>query len=142
PSACRDGPNSRPVPRPWRARAAHLPFRVRAPEESWENLFGEGANYSEAFSYNPTMIEMPFTSPLGFAAAVAAPNEAGPAHWFVFKGDRLLVELGPPSPHPSGDMRVPSRPSWARLPGQGALLKNNNPLWFQPARTLYLGVLA
>jgi NAD+ diphosphatase len=32
---------------------------------------------------------------------------------------------------------VPSRPSWARLP----LLKNNNPLWFEPARTLYLGRL-
>ena len=88
------------------------------------------------------MIEMPFTSPLGFAAAVAAPDETGPAHWFVFKGDRLLVELGPPTPHPSGDMRVPSRPSWARLPGQDALQKNNNPLWFQPDRTLYLGVLA
>jgi NAD+ diphosphatase len=90
------------------------------------------------------MIEMPFTSPADFAAGVAAPNGAsavlsGPAGalWFVFKADRLLVELGPPSPHPSGDMRVPSRPSWARLP----LLKNNNRLWFEPAGALYLGVL-
>jgi NAD+ diphosphatase len=36
---------------------------------------------------------------------------------------------------------VPARPSWARLPGNSALLKNNNPLWFEPARTLYLGRL-
>jgi NAD+ diphosphatase len=88
------------------------------------------------------MIEMPFTSPEGFAAAVAVPDQAGEAHWFVFKGDRLLVELGPPSPRPSDDPRVPGRASWARLPGQGALLKNNNPLWFEPVRTLYLGRLA
>jgi len=84
------------------------------------------------------MIEMPFTSPLGFAAAVAAPPGTAPAYWFVFKADRLLVELGPPSPRPSDDLRVPSRASWAKLP----LLKNNNPLWFEPARTLYLGHLA
>ena len=84
------------------------------------------------------MTEMPFTSPQGFAAAVAAPKEAGETHWFVFKGDRLLVELGPPSPRPSDDPRVPARPSWASLP----LQKNNNILWFEPARTLYLGRLA
>jgi len=82
---------------------------------------------------------MPFTSPPDFEGAAAAPAAAGePAHWFVFKGDRLLVELGPPSPHPSGDLRVPARPSWAQLP----LLKNNNLLWFEPSRTLYLGRLA
>ncbi|MEK6244534.1 MAG: NAD(+) diphosphatase [Pseudomonadota bacterium] len=84
------------------------------------------------------MIEMPFTSPQGFEAAVAAPQDAGPAHWFVFKGDRLLVELGPPSPQASDDPRVASRASWARLP----LLNNNNLLWFEPARRLYLGHLA
>jgi len=83
------------------------------------------------------MIEMPFNSPAHFSAGVAAPEAAGDALWFIFRGDRLLVELGPPSPHPTGDLRVPARPSWARLP----LLKNNNSLWFQPARTLYLGVL-
>jgi NAD+ diphosphatase len=83
------------------------------------------------------MIEMPFTSPADFAAGVAAPPESAEALWFVFKADRLLVELGPPSPHPSGDLRVPSRPSWARLP----LLKNNNSLWFEPAGALYLGSL-
>jgi len=84
------------------------------------------------------MNDMPFTSPADFAAAVAPDDTGAPGFWFVFQADRLLVELGPPSPHPSGDLRVPSRPSWARLP----LLKNNNPLWFEPARTLYLGRLA
>jgi len=84
------------------------------------------------------MIEMPFTSPRGFAAAVEPPQDAGAAHWFVFKGDRLLVELGPPSAQPSDDLRVAARASWAALP----LLKNNNSLWFEPARTLYLGHLA
>jgi len=97
----------------------------------------EGANYIGRPSYNRAMIEMPFTSPDGFEGAVSAPADAAPAHWFVFRGDRLLVELGPPSPHPSGDLRVPARPSWARLP----LLKNNNGLWFEPARPLYLGRL-
>jgi NAD+ diphosphatase len=87
------------------------------------------------------MIEMPFNSPPDFAAGCAPPAEAGKALWFVFQADRLLVELGPPSPHPSGDLRVPSRPSWARVPVASALLKNNNLLWFEPARTLYLGVL-
>jgi NAD+ diphosphatase len=84
------------------------------------------------------MIDMPFTSPAGFAGGVAGPADATEAYWFVFKGDRLLVELGPPSPRPSDDLRVPARPSWARLP----LLKNNNSLWFESERTLYLGCLA
>jgi NAD+ diphosphatase len=84
------------------------------------------------------VIEMPFTSPRGFEGAASTPEPSGEAHWFVFKGDRLLVELGPPSPRPSDDLRVPARPSWARLP----LLKNNNGLWFEPTRTLYLGRLA
>ena len=84
------------------------------------------------------MIEMPFMTPERFEAGVATPAAGAPAHWFVFRGDRLLVELGPPSPHPSGDLRVPARPSWARLP----LLKNNNWLWSEPVRTLYLGRLA
>jgi len=83
------------------------------------------------------MIEMPFNSPAEFFAGVAAPAEAGDALWYVFRGDRLLVELGPPSARPSDDPRVPVRPSWARLP----LLKNNKGLWFEPARPLYLGSL-
>ncbi len=92
------------------------------------------------------MTEMPFTSPGDFEAGVAAPRSTSPkgeeAHWFVFRGDRLLVELGPPNPRPSDDPRVPSRAAWAKLPSGRALLKNNNWLWFEPARTLYLGRLA
>jgi len=87
------------------------------------------------------MLKMPFMTPLQFEAGVAAPEAPGPdaqAHWFVFKGDRLLVELGPPSPRPSDDPRVAARASWAKIP----LLNNNNLLWFEPARTLYLGRLA
>src|SRR6185295_8009863 len=95
-------------------RIGHLAFGCRRNHR--ENLFGEGANYSQALSYNPPMIEMPFTSPADFAAAVAAPGGTDPAYWFVFKADRLLVELGPPSPRPSDDLRVPSRASWAKLP--------------------------
>jgi NAD+ diphosphatase len=87
------------------------------------------------------MVEMPFRSPLDFESGVAPGAPSAGAHWFVFRGDRLLVELGPPSPRPSDDPRVPSRPSWARLPGPAALLKNNNILWFEPVRTLYVGRL-
>ena len=84
------------------------------------------------------MIDMPFTSPADFSAGVATPSATAEVYWFVFRGDRLLVELGPPNPRPSDDPRVAARASWARLP----LLKNNNPLWFKPVRTLYLGRLA
>ena len=85
------------------------------------------------------MAQMPFTTPPEFAGGVRppAPGTARAALWFVFRGDQLLVELGPPDPRPSDDPRVPHRPAFARLP----LLKNNNPLWSQPVRTLYLGGL-
>ena len=91
------------------------------------------------------MIEMPFTSPEGFEGAAATPQAGNAAYWFVFKGDRLLVELGPPSRRPSDDLRVAARPSWARIPDISAtseLQKSNNLLWFEPSRTLYLGRLA
>ena len=88
------------------------------------------------------MIEMPFTSPADFTAGVAPPAVAAQACWFVFQADRLLVELGPPSPRPSDDPRVAVRASWARIPVTSALQKNDNRLWFEPARTLYLGRLA
>jgi len=94
------------------------------------------------------MQELPFTSPIAFESAVRPPEASAQAHWFVFHGDRLLVELGPPGTGPSGDLRVPARPAWARLPALPgpvphgpALQKYNNPLWFEPARTLYLGRL-
>ncbi|HSH06935.1 MAG TPA: NAD(+) diphosphatase [Burkholderiales bacterium] len=82
------------------------------------------------------MITLPFHSPEAFEYLVAspAPNEAG--LWFAFSGDRLLVEIGPPSAAPSEDLRVPSRPQWARLPfGASAGLDA------AALRTLYLGRL-
>ncbi|MDH4095021.1 MAG: NAD(+) diphosphatase [Betaproteobacteria bacterium] len=80
---------------------------------------------------------MPFMTPAEFAGGVRPPQGGGAALWFVFRGDQLLVELGPPDSRPSDDPRVPHRPSAARLP----LLKNNNRLWASPLRTLYLGAL-
>ena len=83
------------------------------------------------------MQEMPFGSPLRFEAAVSAPQPIPePGLWFVFRGDRLLVELGPVD-QPSDDLRVPARPRWARVP----LQKNHNWLGFAALRTLYLGRL-
>jgi NAD+ diphosphatase len=85
------------------------------------------------------MAEMPFMTPAEFSGGVRPP-EAGArqaALWFVFRGDQLLVELGPPDPRPSDDPRVPHRPSSARLP----LLENNKTLRSDALRTLYLGDL-
>ncbi len=81
------------------------------------------------------MIELPFRSPAQFEPACFA-EQQGAGHWFVFCGDRLLVELGPPE-RPSDDPRFRARPAFARLP----LQKNHNWLGVQPARTLYLGRL-
>jgi len=58
---------------------------------------------------------MPFTSPDNYVHLVS-PESDEDAHWFVFRGDQLLVEMGPPSPVPTDDLRVKSRPSWARVP--------------------------
>jgi len=90
-------------------------------------------------SYNRAMAQMPFMSPHAFAGGVSLPDARteAPAFWFVFSGDRLLVEIGPPDPRPTDDPRVRQRPSWAKLP----LQKNNKPLWSSPLRTLYLGAL-
>ena len=80
---------------------------------------------------------MPFTSPDEYVHLVS-PESEGDAHWFVFRGDQLLVEIGPPSSAPTDDLRVKGRPSWARLPfGAGP-----GPLGIDPVRTLYLGTLA
>ena len=67
----------------------------------------------------------------------ATPGATEAGHWFVFRGDRLLVELGPPSAAPSDDLRVPVRASWARLPWQ----EDRKLLGIEPLRTLYLGRL-
>jgi NAD+ diphosphatase len=81
------------------------------------------------------VIELPFARPLNFEHCVtcAAPGEA---HWFVFRGDQLLVEMGPLE-RPSDDLRVRARPAWARLP----LQKSHDWLGSAALRTLYMGAL-
>jgi len=61
------------------------------------------------------MIHLPFHSPQSFDPVPShdAPQEG---HWFVFRGDQLLVEIGPPSTAPTDDLRIAARPQWARLP--------------------------
>ena len=81
------------------------------------------------------MIPLPFSSPLDYEHLVAC-DAPGEAHWFVFRGDELAVEMGPLAA-PSDDPRVKARPAWARLP----LQKNHNWLGSHPLRTLYLGTL-
>jgi len=85
------------------------------------------------------MSELPFRSPARFEPLCFA-EQAGEGHWFVFCGDRLLVEMGPLE-RPSDDPRVRARPAWARLPVRSALQKSHNWLGSEPARTLYLGRL-
>jgi NAD+ diphosphatase len=82
------------------------------------------------------MSELPFSRPLQFEH-LCFNESTGDGHWFVFCGDRLLVEMGPPGAGPTDDLRVKSRPSWARLP----LFKNHNLLGLATERTLYLGRL-
>jgi NAD+ diphosphatase len=82
------------------------------------------------------MHELPFRSPAHFEPLCHC-EAPGEAHWFVFHGDRLLVEMGPLE-QPSDDLRVRARPAWARLP----LQKNHNWLGSTPTRTLYLGRLS
>ena len=81
------------------------------------------------------MIPLPFSSPLDYEHLVAC-DAPGEAHWFVFRGDELLVEMGP-TVAPSDDLRVKARPAWAKLP----LQKNHNWLGSSAQRTLYLGRL-
>jgi NAD+ diphosphatase len=82
------------------------------------------------------MMTLPFHSPDSFDYLVAPPPATAPGHWFAFSGDRLLVEIGPPSSASTDDLRVPSRPQWARLPF-GA----SPGLEAEALRTLYLGRL-
>src|SRR5262245_4562523 len=86
------------------------------------------------------MNELPFATPANYEPASFI-EQPGEGLWFVFKGDQLMVEMGPPDPRPTDDLRVRSRPSWARLPVKGALQKNHNWLGSDPLRTLYLGRL-
>ena len=80
-------------------------------------------------------MELPFSSPLEYEHIVAC-EAPGEAHWFVFRGDELLVEMGPME-RPSDDLRVKARPAWAKLP----LRKNHDWLGSDVQRTLYLGRL-
>jgi len=82
------------------------------------------------------MTLMPFSSPDDFEHAVAG-DAAGEALWFVFRGDRVLVEIGPPDPKQTDDLRVAARPLWARVP----VLPHRDALGAAPLRTLYLGTL-
>src|SRR5690349_20011696 len=90
----------------------------------------EGANYTQR------VILLPFSSPADYEHRVTC-EAPGEAHWFVFRGEQLLVELGPMT-EPSDDLRVKARPAWAKLP------LRQSPDWLapQPLRTLYLGRLA
>jgi NAD+ diphosphatase len=82
------------------------------------------------------MSELPFATPQGYEPACFI-EHPGEGLWFVCKGDQLMIEMGPPDPRPTDDLRVRSRPSWAKLP----LQKNHNWLGSEPLRTLYLGRL-
>jgi NAD+ diphosphatase len=82
------------------------------------------------------MSELPFARPADFEHRCFS-ESVGEGHWFVFCGERLLVELGPPAPGPTDDLRVKHRPSWARLP----LYKNHNLLGLVAKGSLYLGRL-
>jgi NAD+ diphosphatase len=79
--------------------------------------------------------ELPFSRPADFQHCVTC-DAPGEGRWFVFRGDQLLVEMGPLE-RPSDDPRVRARPAWARLP----LQENHNWLGREPLRTLYLGLL-
>jgi NAD+ diphosphatase len=81
------------------------------------------------------MSELPFARPLHFEHRVSC-ESPGEGHWFVFRGDQLLVEMGPLE-RPSDDPRVRARPAWARVP----LQENHNWLGSDTQRCLYLGSL-
>ena len=83
------------------------------------------------------MIEMPFAAPHGYVGAVPAPAEPVAGFWFVFRGDRLLVEAGEPATGKPDDPRAWPRPRWARLP----MTTTPRALGLEPLRTLYLGQL-
>jgi NAD+ diphosphatase len=83
------------------------------------------------------MIEMPFSAPPGYVGAVPAPADPVAGFWFVFRGDRLLVEAGEPATGKPDDPRAWPRPSWARLP----MTTTPRALGLEPLRTLYLGQL-
>ncbi|MDH4191226.1 MAG: NAD(+) diphosphatase [Betaproteobacteria bacterium] len=84
------------------------------------------------------MSRLAFHRPEGFEHLVS--ETPGPGHWFVYRGDRLLVELGPPLPGSSDDPRVLARPGWARLPF-GEVPRLPEGLTHAGARALPIGLL-
>ena len=84
------------------------------------------------------MIEMPFASPPDYVGGVLPPVEpALEAVWFVFRGDRLLVEAGAPAEGRPDDPRAWPRQSWARPP----IGEAPEAFGLAAVRTLYLGRL-
>jgi NAD+ diphosphatase len=81
------------------------------------------------------MKPLPFSAPLEYESRVAC-DAPGEGHWFVFRGDQLLVKMGPLE-QPSDDLRVRARPAWARLPRQ----EDHDWLGARVVRKLYLGTL-
>jgi len=81
------------------------------------------------------MNPLPFSRPVDFEHGVTCESPAE-GHWFVFRGDQLLVEMGALE-RPSDDPRVRARPAWARLP----LQKSHDWLGTTALRTFYLGAL-
>lgn len=80
---------------------------------------------------------LPFSSPQDFMHRVRGAQADTAGLWFVFRGDQLLVELGPPDARPTDDPRVRERPAWARLPSHFA----SGQLESERLRTLYFGNL-
>jgi NAD+ diphosphatase len=80
---------------------------------------------------------LPFSSPQDFMHRVRGAQANAAGLWFVFRGDQLLVELGPPDARPTDDPRVRERPAWARLPSHVA----SGLLESERLRTLYFGNL-
>ncbi len=78
---------------------------------------------------------MPFAAPPEYVGAVPAPAEPVAGFWFVFRGEKLLVEAGAPAPGEPEDPRAWPRPSWARLP----VVTAAEALGLAPGRSLDLG---
>jgi NAD+ diphosphatase len=87
-------------------------------------------------------VTIPFHSPTGYVHLVTPLSPPADGLLFAFRGDQLLVEMGPLSSEPPEDARVKSRPMWARVPlgraESGVALQS---LGIVPLRALYLGTL-
>ena len=85
---------------------------------------------------------IPFHSPGDFVHLLAPQAAAAEGLLFVFRGDQLLVEVGPPVLPSGSEPRAAARPSWARVPGGG--IESPDPLkelGLSPLRLFYLGTL-